>query len=85
MVEIRCPGDKKHYKRKGDLVVADDKCNSLIGFINTSANGSEFARKCNECKSVVRVNVRDEVAYISLLGKTKKIKTEIGRVVVENV
>ncbi len=84
MVEIRCPGNKKHYKRSGNLVVAEKCCNSLLGFIDNSVDKSVFQRRCNDCKSVVGIRVDKGTVYVKLQPKETMIKTQLGRVVVED-
>jgi len=83
MVEIRCPGIKSHYRKKGELVIAERHCNSLLYFVDPNIEGSRSARKCSDCKNVIKTTVKDGVVHVSVLGKKAKIKTDTGRVVVD--
>jgi len=83
VTEIRCPGKKRHSKRKGDYIVTEECCNALLGFIDTSVEDSKVYYKCKDCKSVLRATVKDEFAFIKLYDSTTKIKSNTGKVVLE--
>jgi hypothetical protein len=83
LTTIRCPNKKRHKKKLQDMVISVDNCNSLVYFVDTSVNGYTVARKCSDCKGVITTEVRDNIAYVSVLGANTKIKTDTGKVVVE--
>lgn len=80
---IRCPGKKRHNKRRGDMVVAEECCNTLLGFVNTSVSDTEVAYKCRDCKRIIYTVVRSGIAFVKVYDKDTKIKLDTGKVVVE--
>ncbi len=83
LTQLRCPGDKRHTKRRGQFLVTEECCNTLLGFMNTKVDDTELAYKCKDCKSIVHVVVKQGIAYVNVMPSETKIKLEEGKVVVE--
>lgn len=78
---IRCPSTKPHKKKIGNVLVTEECCNTLLGFIDNSKNGTELVVKCKDCKSIISVSVLDEIVYLKVHKPNTKIKVNDGKVV----
>ena len=80
--EIRCPCRKRHNKRKHGMLVVDETCNALLPFIKP-VDGSDIVIRCKDCKNLLTITCKNDLIYIKQEDKNMKVKTEVGRVVVE--
>jgi len=83
--KLRCPGDKKHTKRRGNYLVKEKMCNTLLGFVDVAVDETNLAYKCKDCKSVIQVTVEQGVLYSTVLPSDTKIELDKeGKVVVND-
>ena len=79
--KIRCPNNKRHNKRKDNLLIIEDQCNALLPFV-APKDGNKIAIKCKDCKTWMEIEYRGGLVYITPKDKNIKFETDEGRVVI---
>ena len=83
-VKLRCPCKKRHNKRRGDMIIREENCNALMGFIDTSVDGSNGYEKCRDCKCMVYYEVKNGIVYMQTYSDKTKISLTEAKVVVND-
>jgi len=84
MVKITCPCKSKHKKKVKDVVVLDNHCGSLLGFIKL-VQGAKTVFKCRSCKGITQAEVDGSIVYLKILPSKEKIKCSTGKVIIDVV
>lgn len=81
-VRLRCPHKKMHNKVRNSLVVSDDHCSAVLGFIDQSQDGSvDF--KCRDCKRITTATTKDGTTFLHKHEDRYKVPVnELGKVVI---
>jgi len=84
-IQVRCPHRKLHNKKRSDVLISDNHCSALLGFLDPEGSG-EHVFKCRDCKRLTTATIKNGSVYLEKMRERQHVPiAELGKVIVLNV